>query len=186
MRTRTLALAALVLLAVPAHAAPSAAVGDGAEASFRLATRGGTYRLHLLATAPAQGGAPVLRLRIESPSGSTRLLAGTLPPGAFATSGTGATLRTRLGAQTLQVVWTAGSGVGNTSVGGLGEGSAVQPEGWSTAGRSGLARLRLGSLSCTTQAVVLGPVVSYQAQPYGGSLSRGIGVDLRGAACGTA
>jgi hypothetical protein len=186
MRRRTLTLLALVLLAVPAHAAPSAAAGDGAEASLRLATRAGTYRLHLLAVSQPQGGAPALRLRLESPSGAVRVLDGTLPAGSFTTAPSGATLRTRLGGQPLEVAWTAGSGFGNTSIGSLGEGSAWQPEGWSTAGRSGVARFRLGALGCTTQSVVLGPVVTYQAQPYGGSLSRGLGLDLRGARCGTA
>ena len=182
---RTLALSVLAALAVAplASAAPTAGPESGSALDFRVTTRTGAHTVSLLASAPAAGGAPVLRVRLVSPSGTVTRFSGPLASSALVTAGGVTRLSTRLGGTPLTVVFHPMTPEVTVSFGHL-DSDGEAAEGWAIAGNGGTADVTLGAVRCTVTLMATGTATVVDSGSYGRPLSTPLGVSLRGARCG--
>lgn len=181
---RTVALSALtaVALAPLAWAAPVVGPEQGSAAQFRLTTRSGVYTVSLLASTPAAGGAPVLRLRLVSDSGAVSRFAGALPAGALVTQGGVTTLRTRIGSTPLSVVFRPQLPVITVSFGTVDSDNGLA-EGWTIAGNGGTAAVSIGAVRCTVTVMASGAATVVDTDGYGSALRTPLGLPLKGGRC---
>ena len=181
---RVLALFALaaVALAPLASAAPTAGPESGSATQFRLTTRAGVYTVSLLASTPAAGGAPVLRMRLLSGAGDAKRFAGTLQAGALVTRGGTTTLSTRFGSIPLRVAFHPQTPVVTVSFGNVDSDNEVA-EGWAIAGSGGTAEVALGAVRCTVTLMATGTATVVDSGGYGRPLATALGLPLKGARC---
>jgi hypothetical protein len=174
--------ALLAALAPGAVAAPTVAPEQGSEVVLQLRTRHETVVLALLATAPVGGGAPRLRIRLDTPAAQIRWY-GELPASALTTAGGVTTLRARLGSTPLTVRWTPEPYSASVDYGS----HAVGPDaarGWTVTGTSGTVAVALGAVRCRVSVATMGTALVYDTGGTVQGLAQGLGLDLRGAWCG--
>jgi hypothetical protein len=181
---RSLALSALLALAFAplASAAPNVGPESGAGTQFRLTTRAGVYTVSLLAGTPAGGGAPVLRVRIQSSAGSAKRFAGALPATALVTRGGTTTLSTRFGSLPLRVAFHPQTPVVAASFGDVDSDNGLAA-GWVIAGNGGTADVALGGVRCTVAFMVIGTATVVDSGSYGRPPATALGLPLKGARC---
>ena len=182
---RTVALAALAALALApvASAAPAVGPESGSAVQFRLTTRAGDYTVSLLASVPASGGAPVLRLRLLSAGGDATRFSGSLPPSALVTQDGVTRLSTRLGSVPLAVVFHPQAPVVTVSFGNVDSDNELA-EGWAIAGNGGAADITLGGVRCTVTLMATGTAAVVDSGSYGRPLGAPFRVALNRARCG--
>jgi hypothetical protein len=182
---RTLVLSVLTAVAVApvASAAPAVGPEQGSAAQFRLTTKAGVYTVSLLASRPAAGGAPVLRVRLLSSTDQATRFAGELPASALVTQGTVTRLSSRLGSVPLTVVFHPEAPVVTVSFGNVDSGDD-HAEGWAIAGNGGTAEVTLGGVRCSVTLMATGTATVVDTGSYGQPLSTPFGLPLKGARCG--
>jgi hypothetical protein len=182
---RTLALSVLAALAAAplASAAPTAGPEQGSATQFRLTTSAGDYTVSLLASTPAAGGAPTLRVRVLSAAGDATRFAGQLPASAVVTQGGATRLTTRLGSTPRTVVFRPQTPVLTVSFGNVDSDAGVA-EGWAIAGNGGTADVTLGGVRCTVTLMATGTATVVDSDGYGAPLGTRFPVPLKGSRCG--
>ncbi|HUR14985.1 MAG TPA: hypothetical protein VM097_10900 [Mycobacteriales bacterium] len=176
--------AVLVALVVPAHAAPSVSHETGLDASFTVVSAKGRSVVDLLASTPAAGGTPRLRVRV-TPQGSSdvRRLYGELPTGALSSQGGVTTLATRLGGLALRVTWRE---TPYTLAGSFGDsnGEGEDAAGWTISGVSADTQVTLGTARCGPATfAAIGDAVAYDTTGFGAPLAQGLGLPSKGLRC---
>jgi hypothetical protein len=156
---------------------------SGSAVQFRLTTRAGDYAVSLLASVPAAGGSPVLRLRLLPAAGDATRFSGALAPSALVTKGGVTRLSTRLGSVPLAVVFHPQTPVVTVSFGNVDSDNELA-EGWAIAGNGGTADVTLGGVRCTVTLMATGTAAVVDSGSYGRPLSAPLGVPLKRARCG--